>query len=93
MIFNTSTSVDFHPKLSINMEDDLEVVEYIKLLCIVLQTNLKLTSNTSNLTRKGWTRMWLIRNLKRLRASEEQLVKVYIEQKRSVLEMACPVWH
>ena len=37
--------------------------------------------------------MWNIRNLKRLGGTEEQLEKVYIEQIRSVLEIACPVWH
>ena len=37
--------------------------------------------------------MWNIRNLKRLGVTEEQLEKVYIEQIRSVLEIACPVWH
>ena len=41
MIFNTSTSVDIQPKLSIINKDSLEVVEEIKLLGIILQTNLK----------------------------------------------------
>ena len=93
MLVNTSTSVDIQPKLSINNQNDLEAVKEIKLLGIISQTNLKWTSNTSNLSKKGWKRMWIIRNLKRFGGTKEQLVKVYIAQIRSVLKMACPVWH
>ena len=93
MIFNIASSVDILPELKINNENILEVVEEMKLLGIVIQSNLKWKSNTSNLTKKGWRRMWLLRNLNKLGGSEEQLLKVYIEQIRSVLEMACPVWH
>ena len=36
----------------------------------------------------GW-----LRNLKRLGASEDQLKTVYLQQIRSTMKMACPVWH
>ena len=36
--------------------------------------------------------MWLLRNLKKYGASEDQLIEVYSQQIRSVAEMACPVW-
>ena len=62
------------------------------MLGIILQYNMKWTSNTRNLTKKVWKRMWIIRNFKRLGGTEEKLVKVYLEQIRNVLEMACSVW-
>ena len=62
MIFNIASSVDILPELKINNENILEVVEEMKLLGIVIQSNLKWKSNTSNLTKKGWRRMWLLRN-------------------------------
>ena len=34
----------------------------------------------------------MLRNLKRYGAEDHQLVEVFIQQVRSVLEMACPVW-
>ena len=37
--------------------------------------------------------MWLLRNLKKYGASEDQLLEVYTQQVRSVAEMACPVWN
>ena len=44
-------------------------------------------SNTHNMVVKGFKR------LKQYGASNEELVDVYIEQVRSVLELAVPVWH
>ena len=35
----------------------------------------------------------MIRNLKKFGASEENLIEVYIQQIRSISEMACPVWN
>ena len=37
--------------------------------------------------------MWILRNLKRYGAEEQQLVDTYIQQIRSIAEMACPVWN
>ena len=37
--------------------------------------------------------MWLLRNLKKYGASEDQILEVYTQQIRSVVEMACPVWN
>ena len=37
--------------------------------------------------------MWMIRNLKEHGAMEEQLLRTYFQQIRSITEMACPVWN
>jgi hypothetical protein len=80
MIFNNATSVDIMPKLSPNNDNIIEAVEEMKLLGIIIQNNLSWKSNTANLTRKGWAKMWWLRSLKRLGASEDQLKTVYLQQ-------------
>ena len=37
--------------------------------------------------------MLMIRNLKKFGADENDLLEVYIQQIRSITEMACPVWN
>ena len=41
---------------------------------------------------KGYKRLWVLRRLKILGASEKELLDVYQKQVRSVLELAVPVW-
>ena len=45
------------------------------------------------ITKKGFSRMWMMRRLKRLAASNEGLLDTYIKQIRSILELADPLWH
>ena len=37
--------------------------------------------------------MWILRRLKKLGAEEQELIDTYIQQIRSITEMACPVWN
>ena len=71
----------------------IEVVDEMKLLGIIVRNDLKWHSNTRNIISKCFARMWLLRNLKKFGASEEQMLEVYLQQIRSVAEMACPVWN
>ena len=93
MIFNTATSVDILPKVNMNNDEVLEVVEDMKLLGVMIRSDMKWASNTKNITNKCYKRMWMLRNLKVHGANEEQLVRTYIQQIRSITEMACPVWN
>ena len=45
------------------------------------------------MTKKAYTRLWLVRRLKLLGANKEKLLDVYVNQIRSVLEYAAVVWH
>ena len=65
----------------------------MKLLGIVVRSDLKWCSNTENMVIKASNRVWMIRRLKTLGASMPELIDVYIKQIRSVLELAVPVWH
>ena len=72
--------------------NELNVVEEFKLLGTVISTDLKWASNSRNLVVKAMKRLWMLRRLKNLGASSENLLDVYIKQIRCVLELAAPAW-
>jgi hypothetical protein len=49
MLFNTSRTYNFQPKISIDGLNVLEVVEEMKLLGIIFQSNMNWYTNTTNL--------------------------------------------
>ena len=96
MIFNTSRKYDATPRLTLSGmggNDHLEVVESFKLLGIIIRSDLRWSENTDYLCQKGYKRLWLIRRLKALGASQSELLDVYVKQVRSILELGVPVWH
>ena len=92
MLFNRATSVDILPEVKLSEDNLIELVEETKLLGIMIRSDLSWKSNTSALVAKGYQRIWMLRNLKRFGAEDHQLIEVFIQQVRSILEMACPVW-
>ena len=92
MLFNQSRSVDFQPDISIE-EDAIELMEETKLLGVVITSDLKWRKNTEYLSARGYSRLWMIKRLKKLNCPIEELLDTYIKQVRSIMEMACPVWH
>ena len=93
MIFNFSTSRDFMPELCLSQNDFLEVVEMTKLVGITITSNLKWNENTKRMVKKATSRLWMLRRLKAIGASTDELLEVYLLQVRSVLELAVPIWH
>ena len=93
MLFNTSWKYDFLPKVTIDGENNLEVVEEMKLLGVIIQSNMKWNSNTQNLCKRGYQRLWMLRNLVKHGAGITDLLDVYIKQCRCLLELAVPVWN
>ena len=92
MLFNACTSIDFLP--SHNLDGiDIELVEEMKLLGLILTSDLKFDKNTDYIVKRGFKRIWMLKRLKNLGAKAEQLIDVYVKQIRSVLELAVPVWH
>ena len=92
MVFNPCTSIDFSPELTLQ-NNDLEVVDEIRLLGIIIRSDLKTVSNTENMVKKANKRLWIVRRLKHLGAQQDDLLDVYTKQVRSVLELAVPAWH
>ena len=92
MLFNRARKHDFSPKLSLVPGQDLEVVEDIKLVGYQLRSDLRTISNTQYIIKRAWKRMWVVRRLKALGASEQELLNVLRAQVLSVLQFATPAW-
>ena len=91
ILFNNATKSDFLPNLTLDQQP-LAVVEEIRLLGVQVRSDLSWRSNTAAICQKGYARLWMLRRLKPLGASTEDLIDVYEKQIRSVLEFATPVW-
>ena len=92
MLFNRARKHDISPELNLTPGTRLEVVEEMKLVGYQLRTDLRTASNTDYIVRRAWTRMWIIRRLKALGASEQELIRVLQAQVLSVLLFATPAW-
>ena len=73
--------------------EEIEMLEEMKLLGVIITSNLKWRSNTKYITERGYSRLWILKRLKRLGCPIEDLLDTYMKQVRCLLEMACPVWH
>ena len=91
MPFNFTRKYDFIPNYSINGQD-LEVVYETKLLGVKIQSNCKWSSNTKHITKKAKSKLWYLRRLKHLGASDDTLIDLFKLHVRSTLEMALPLW-
>ena len=91
MIFNKAGSRDFMPDVHID-EQSLDVVDEVKLLGLVITSDLKWTKNTESICNKGYSRLWMLRRLKALGADKDDLKEVYEKQVRSILEFGTPVF-
>ena len=91
MVFNPCIAWDFLPELTLDNQE-LEVVEEMRLLGVTLQSDMKWTSNTEQMILKAYKRLWSLRRLKGMGATLEDLKDVYLKQVRSVLELAVPAW-
>ena len=92
MLFNACTSIDFLPTFNLGGVE-IELVEEMKLLGLIITSDLKFEKNTEYIVKKAYKRVWMLKRLKNLGASTEQLLDVYQKQIRSVLELAVSVWH
>jgi hypothetical protein len=90
-LFNPAKSLDFMPEFNLG-GNDIELVEEMRVLDLIIRSDLKWTTNTENMVLKGFKRLWMLRRLKQCGANSEELLDVYIKQVRSVLELAVPVW-
>ena len=91
ILFNQCIQADFVPSLRLD-ECELDIVEVMKLLGVIIQSDLKWSKNTEYMTKKAYKRLWMIRRLKNLGAKIAELIDLYIKKIRCVLEYAVPVW-
>ena len=92
MLFNPCIARDFMPDFSLD-DQEIQLVEEMKLLGVMVQSNMKWNSNTDYIVKKAYKRLWSIRRLKTMGATAEDMKDVFIKQVRSILELAVPAWH
>ena len=64
MIFNNTKKLDFMPSLLVK-EDELEVVNSIKILGTIITSDLKWKANTEYMIKRGYSKLWVLRRLKK----------------------------
>ena len=90
--FNTAKNWDFLPEINVD-GINLEVVEEYKLLGVMITSDLKWDTNTEHITKKAFSRLWMIRRLKNLGLNTESLLQIFRTQVRSLLEYGAVTWH
>ena len=65
----------------------------MKLLGLTSRNDLNWQSNTDEMTVKANGRLWMIKRLKKLGASQADLKDTYCKQVRSILEFGVPAWN
>ena len=93
MLFNSKIKTDFQPKIFLQDGSLLEVVEEVKLLGVIITSDLKWKKNTKNIIIKAYKRMWMVKRLKSMGVKTDKLKLAYVQQVRSVLEIAAPAWN
>ena len=92
MLFNPARNYDFMPSFLINNEE-IDLVEETKLLGLVIRSDMSRCSNTEYMVKRCNSKLWILRRLRKLGATQEDLLDIYTKQVRSILEFAVPVWH
>ena len=92
MLFNPCRTKDFMPELVIE-KTRVDLVEQTKLLGVILSSNLSWEANTDYIVKRCNSKIWILRRLKKLGASPDDLMDVYYKQIRSIAEFAVPVWN
>ena len=92
ILFNKAVKYDFMPTVKLSENKTLEVVDEAKLLGVTFSADLKWHSHVANISKRAYMKLWLIRRLKGLGASQEILLDLYNKQVRSILEYAAPLW-
>ena len=91
MIFNFTKMHQFTTRLSLK-EENIEIIDGMKLLGTHIQNDLSWDKNCSELIKKVNARMQLLNKCKEIGSNREEMVKLWILYCRSILETSCIVW-
>ena len=90
MHFNFSRKYQFTTDFKLE-GTKLEVVNQTKLLGLIVSSNCRWDENTRSMVSKAKSRLWFLRRLKVLGASQKTLLDIYKLFCRSILEYGAPV--
>ena len=85
MLFNPTKNWDFIPIFTLG-NTEIETQEEMKMLGLIVRNDLTWKSNTDTMTQKAYSRLWILKRLKKQGANLEDLKDIYIKQVLSVLE-------
>ena len=91
MIFNTARTRDFMPDIHID-DNSFEVVDEMRLLGLVITSNLKWSQNSENMCKRAYNRIRMLRRIKAQGAEVADLTDVYEKQIISILEFGAAVF-
>ena len=91
--FNKSRQHDFPPEMHFSDKTILDVVPDIKLVGVIVSSDLKWCKNTNYICSKATQKLWLLRRLKKYQLDIFKIFDVYTKEVRSILEYAVLVWH
>ena len=92
MIFIPCIAWYFVPELALDNQEH-EMVEEMRLLGVIVKSDMKWSSNSEQMLVKAYKRLWSLRRLKGMGATVDDMKDVYLKQVRSVLELAVPAWN
>ena len=92
MIFNPTKKYQFSTRLMLN-NNLLNIPQKTKLLGLIISSDLTWHKNTKMLVKKAYQRTMLLKKLFEFSVPKSDLITIYIQFVRSVLEQSCPVWH
>ena len=92
MPFNFTHNYDFIPWLNFPGEEPLKIIYETKLLGVTIRSDLTFSSHVTEITKKVTKNMWLLLRFRDMGASREQLLMLWQQKGRSILEFASPVF-
>ena len=92
MVFNCTRKFQFSTRIHLN-DTLLETINETRLLGTVLSSDLKWHANSKLLTQRGYQRMSILRKLYEFDIPVEDLVLIYNQYIRSILEYNSNVWY
>ena len=92
MIFNFTNNHQFTTRLSVNNEN-IQVVEKIKLLGTYITNDLKWDLNTNEIVKKANASLQILHQISDFGGSLKDMKEIYILFTRSILEQSSQVWH
>ena len=93
MKFSRSRKYDFPPEFTIGGSATLDVKQELRILGVMVQSDLRWQSQCEEMVRRATSTIWAIRRMKALGVREAALVQFWKSEGRVHLEYACPVWH
>ena len=92
MKFNFSKKHDF-PLEIIMGQEVLDEVNQMKILGVIISSDLKWQNNTEYIVKKAMSKIWVLRRMKQMGVGEKTLTDYWAKEGRAVLELAVPSWH